>query len=403
VRPGGQRLDLWQAGVGAQGSCGERAPRKDNALCTTVKHSGAGYGPIRRGVAKSSAMRYRMRQAATAEDKGRAMSVVRAVAVAFAAALVSVGGDGMAFDVQGHRGARGLAPENTLAGFARALEIGVTTLEMDVAVTADGVVVVSHDPALNPDITRGPDGQFIAPPGAPIRSLTLDQLRRYDVGRIRPGSRYAALYPEQVPVDGERIPTLAEVLALTHRLGAEAVRFNIETKVFPDRPGLTVAPEEMAARLVAVLDEAGVVSRAIVQSFDWRVLAWFQANRPDVTLAWLTSAHGGADTVSPRGGRPSPWLAGHDPAAHGGSVPRMVHAAGGRLWSPDHRSLREDEVAEARALGLTVIPWTVNDPTAMDRLIAWGVDGIITDYPDRLRAVLARRGMALPAPVPSAR
>ena len=356
-----------------------------------------------REVAKSRAMRYRMRLTATAEDKGRAMSMVRAVVVAFAAAVVSVGGDGMAFDVQGHRGARGLSPENTLAGFARALEIGVTTLEMDVAVTADGVVVVSHDPALNPDITRAPDGQFIVPPGASIRSLTLDQLRRYDIGRIRPGSRYAALHPEQVPADGERIPTLAEVFALTRRLGAEAARFNIETKVFPDRPDLTVAPEEMAARLVAVLDEAGMTARTIVQSFDWRVLAWLQANRPDVTLAWLTSAHGNADTVSPRGGRPSPWLAGHDPAAHGGSVPRMIHAAGGRLWSPDHRSLREDEVAEARALGLAVIPWTVNDPAVMDRLIAWGVDGIITDYPDRLRAVMARLDMALPAPVASAR
>lgn len=348
-------------------------------------------------------MRYPMREAATAGDKGRAMLVVRAVAVAVAAALVSVGGDGMAFDVQGHRGARGLAPENTLAGFTRALEIGVTTLEMDVAVTADGVVVVSHDPALNPDITRGPDGQFIAPPGPPIRTLTLADLRRYDVGRIRPGSRYAALYPEQVAVDGERIPALAEVFALTRRLGADAVRFNIETKVFPDRPGLTVAAEEMAARLAAALDEAGVTPRAIVQSFDWRVLLWFQANRPDVTLAWLTSAHGRADTVSPRGGRPSAWLAEHDPAAHGGSVPRLVHAAGGRLWSPDHRSLREDEVAEAKALGLTVIPWTVNDPAAMDRLIDWGADGIITDYPDRLRAVMARRGMTLPAPVASAR
>ena len=348
-------------------------------------------------------MRYPIRKAATAEDKGRAMSVVRAVAAAFAAALVSVGGDGMAFDVQGHRGARGLAPENTLAGFTRALEIGVSTLEMDVAVTADGVVVVNHDPVLNPDITRGPDGQFIEPPGPAVRTLTLAELSRYDIGRIRPGSRYATLYSEQVPVDGERIPSLAEVFARTHELGADAVRFNIEVKVFPDRPGLTAAPEEMAERLAAVLDEAGVTSRAIVQSFDWRVLTWFQANRPDITLAWLTSAHGGADTLSPRGGRPSPWLAGHDPATHGGSVPRMVRAAGGRIWSPDHRSLGEDEVAEARALGLTVIPWTVNDPTAMERLIGWGVAGIITDYPDRLRAVMARRGMELPRPVVSTR
>lgn len=309
----------------------------------------------------------------------------------------------MAFDLQGHRGARGLAPENTLAGFARALAIGVSTLEMDIGVTADGVVVVSHDPALNPDITRGADGRYIDPPGPAIRSLTLAELRRYDVGRIRPGSRYAGLYPDQQAVDGERIPTLAEVVALTRRLGADTVRFNIETKLFPDRPDRTVPAEEMAERLAAVLETEGLAERAIVQSFDWRTLTWFQANRPGIALAWLTSAHGGADTVSPRGGRPSIWLAGHDPAAFGGSIPRTVQAAGGRIWSPDHRGLAEAEIAEAKALGLVVIPWTVNDPAVMDRLIGWGVDGLISDYPDRLRAVLARRGMDLPPQAGSAR
>lgn len=322
------------------------------------------------------------------------------VAALAATVLPTVGGIGMGFDLQGHRGARGLAPENTLAGFARALAIGVSTLEMDIAVTADGVVVVSHDPALNPDLTRGPDGRFIDPPGPAIRSLTLAELRRFDVGRIRPGSRYAALFPHQVPADGERIPTLAEVIALTRRLGAETVRFNIETKLFPDRPELTVPAEVMAERLAAVLAAAGVEGRATVQSFDWRSLAWFRAHRPGVALSFLTSAYGAADTVSPRGGAPSPWLAGHDPARFGGSIPRTVAAAGGRIWSPDQRGLTAAAVAEARALGLAVIPWTVNDPAAMARLIDWGVDGIITDYPDRLRAVLAARGLALPPPVP---
>lgn len=305
----------------------------------------------------------------------------------------------MAFDLQGHRGARGLAPENTLAGFARALAIGVTTLEMDIAVTADGVVVVSHDPALNPEITRGPDGSFIDPPGPPIRSLTLAELRRFDVGRIRPGSRTAALFPHQVPADGERVPTLAEVIALTRRSGAGSVRFNIETKLFPDRPHLTVSPEEMAERLVAVLEAEGVADRAMVQSFDWRSLRWVMANRPRVETAWLTTAA----TLAAQRGRPSPWLAGFDPAAHGGSVPRTVHAAGGRIWSPDHRTLTKAEVAEARALGLRVIPWTVNEPAEIERVLGWGVDGLISDYPDRLRAVLARRGIGLPDPIGSAR
>ncbi len=301
----------------------------------------------------------------------------------------------MAFDLQGHRGARGLAPENTLAGFARALSLGVTTLEMDIAVTADGVLVVSHDPTLNPEITRGPDGSFIDPPGPAISTLTLAELRRFDVGRIRPGSRLASLFPHQAPADGERIPTLAEVIALTRQSGAGSVRFNIETKLFPDQPHLTVSPEEMAERLVTLLESEGVAERACIQSFDWRSLRWVLANRPRIETAWLTTD----STVAARHGRPSPWLAGFDPAAYGGSIPRTVREAGGRIWSPDYRTLTEAQVAEAKALGLRVIPWTVNEPAEIDRIVGWGVDGLISDYPDRVRAVLSRRGLSLIDPV----
>src|SRR5436190_1407029 len=107
----------------------------------------------------------------------------------------------MAFDLQGHRGARGLAPENTLAAFARALEIGVTTLETDLAVTKDGVIVLSHDPVLNPDIVRGPDGQWLSAPGPAINTLTLEELKRFDIGRLDPSSKYARQFPDQKPAD----------------------------------------------------------------------------------------------------------------------------------------------------------------------------------------------------------
>src|SRR5215831_2778600 len=119
-----------------------------------------------------------------------------------------------AFDLQGHRGARGLAPENTLEAFATALKIGVTTLELDLGVSKDGVVVVSHDRVLNPDHTRGPDGEFLSGPGPRIHDLTLAELQTYDVGRLKPGTAYAAAFPQQRAVDGARIPTLSEVFSL---------------------------------------------------------------------------------------------------------------------------------------------------------------------------------------------
>ena len=166
-----------------------------------------------------------------------------------------------AFDLQGHRGARGLAPENTLEGFATALKIGVTTLELDLGVTKDGVVVVSHDRVLNPDHTRGPDGAFLNVPGPAIRALTLAELKQYDVGRLKPGTAYAAAFPQQRAVDGARIPALSEVFALAKRLGANDVRFNIETKLTPTSSAETPAPEAFAAAVAAVVRDSGMAAR----------------------------------------------------------------------------------------------------------------------------------------------
>jgi glycerophosphoryl diester phosphodiesterase len=286
-------------------------------------------------------------------------------------------------DVQGHRGCRGLRPENTLAGFQHAMALGVTTLELDIAVSADGVPVAHHDPALNPDITRGPDHAFLPAAGPPIRALDTAALAAFDVGRIRPGTRYAAEFPDQVPVDGARIPTLDRVAALV--AGAPVpVRLNIELKTFPDQPQLTVAPEAMAAAVLAVLDAHRLTPRATIQSFDWRSLDWLAANRPEVARAHLTSPR----TMDPL------WLGGRAPGAR--PAWQVALEAGAAIWSPHWRGLDARAVAEARAAGLSVLPWTVNEAPDMARLIGWGVTGIITDRPDRLRSVLREKGLPLP-------
>jgi glycerophosphoryl diester phosphodiesterase len=281
-----------------------------------------------------------------------------------------------AFDLQGHRGARGTAPENTLPGFAAALAVGVATLELDAGVTRDGVVVIHHDRRLNPDIARGPDGRWIEAPGPLLRELDFKALRRYDVGRLRPGSEYAARFPEQAPADGARIPRLAELFALVRKAGNDEVRFNIETKISPAAPAETLPPEAFARALVGEIRRAGVAARTTVQSFDWRTLHAVERAAPEIATVYLTGRR------------------------RGGSQPQAVHAAGGRIWSPHYEELDTAALVEARRLELKVVPWTVNEPGFIERLLDLGVDGIITDYPERVRAELARRGMPLPAPTP---
>jgi glycerophosphoryl diester phosphodiesterase len=304
-----------------------------------------------------------------------------------------------AFDLQGHRGARGLAPENTLDGFATALRIGVTTLELDVGVSKDNVVVVSHDRLLNPDHTRGPDGQFLPGPGPAIRTLTLAELKQYDVGRLKPGTAYAAAFPLQQPVDGARIPALSELFGLAKRMDADKVRFNIETKLTPRSGAETPDPETFAALVAAVVRTAGLAPRVTVQSFDWRTLTALQRIAPEIERACLTVETAEDDNIQRGRPGPSPWIAGLDIDDFGGSTPKLVAATGCHIWSPYYRNVSADLMTDARNAGIRVIPWTVNERADMTRLIDLGVDGLISDYPDRLRSVLAEKNIPLPAPV----
>jgi glycerophosphoryl diester phosphodiesterase len=305
-------------------------------------------------------------------------------------------GEAQAFDLQGHRGARGLAPENTLEGFAVALSIGVATLELDLAMTRDDVLVVSHDRKLNPDLTRSADGQFLQREGPAIRSLTVAEVQRYDVGRLTPGSAYAASFPGQKAADGARIPTLAELFDLVKTSGATHVRFNIETKITPTSGAETPDPDIFAAAVARAIRAAGVADRATVQSFNWRTLVAMKRVAPEIERVCLTAEALNFDTIQRGAPGPSPWLGGLDVDDFAGSVPRLVQAAGCAVWSPLYRNARPDDVAAAKALGLKVIPWTVNERADMERLVALGVNGIITDYPDRLRAVMAEKNMPLP-------
>ena len=255
------------------------------------------------------------------------------------------------FDLQGHRGARGLAPENTLAAFTRGLDAGVGTLELDIGVTRDGMVVIHHDERLNPAITRDAAGHWIAAPGPRLLDLSLAELKTYNVGTLKPGSAYAAQFPEQIPREREAVPRLAELFELVQLRGDRHVRFNIETKLTPDHPQDTVAPQAMVAALLAVITQYGMEGRASIQSFDWRTLKMVQALRPDIPTGCLSARLQNINTVAPA------WNAG---LALTSTLPQLVKSAGCAIWSPNFQDVDATAVADSHVQGLQVIPWTVN-------------------------------------------
>ena len=304
----------------------------------------------------------------------------------------------MGFDIEAHRGGRALMPENTLPAFANALSMGVDTLELDVGVTADGEVVVSHERGLNPDLARDAAGAYVAAPGTPFAKLRFTDVRSYDVGQLRPDSAYAKQFPDQRAVTGTHIPTLREVFALVRKSGNRSVRFNIETKIDPDHTDESLDPQGFVAKLLGVIEAEQFSDRVMIQSFDWRTLLLVQQQAPKIPTVYLTLQRGSAPTIVLD--KATNWTAGFSPADHGGSLPRTIKAAGGAVWSPYFGDVTVALVTEAHALGLRVVVWTVNKPEDMARMIETGVDGIISDRPDLLRQVVGEKGIALPAGTP---
>jgi glycerophosphoryl diester phosphodiesterase len=291
--------------------------------------------------------------------------------------------------VVGHRGAAGLLPENTLAAFKRGCELGVDAIELDVLVSADGQMIVHHDYKLKPEIARSADGPWISSGSNPaIKDLTLAQLKSYDIGRLQPKTAYAAQYPEQTAVDGERIPTFKEVIDLFKKSGAPSTRLFVEIKTSPEEPNLALPPESISERVVKMVRDEGIADRTWIISFDWRNLVHIQKIAPEIKTGYLTIDTPGTSNLKPKQPGASPWMAGIDIDDFNGSAPRAVKAAGGRIWSPYFRNLTPESLAEARQLGLLVSVWTPEKPEDLRKMIEMKVDAITTNRPDVLKKIL---------------
>jgi glycerophosphoryl diester phosphodiesterase len=270
------------------------------------------------------------------------------------------------FDIQGHRGARGLMPENSIPAFLKALDLGVTTLELDLAVSQDSQLVVSHDPVFNSHICSAPEGEPISEEEE--SSYRIFQMPYAEVSRFDCGSRGNAQFPEQVPTATYK-PLLKTVIdtveAYRSRHHLPPVEFNIETKSGPNGDNIShPAPETFAQLLYRELQRLHILDRSTVQSFDVRTLQAIHEIDPTVRLVLLVSNTDGLDAnLAALGFTPD-------------------------VYSPAYRLVDADLVEAVHSRGMKLIPWTVNEVDDMRRLKDLGIDGLITDYPNRAQSLL---------------
>jgi glycerophosphoryl diester phosphodiesterase len=307
-----------------------------------------------------------------------------------------------------HRGGAGLRPENTLTAFADAIARGCDGAELDVQLSKDNQLVIFHDFRLNPKICRGPDGKFLTKPTLKIMDLTLAELETYDVSHADPASDYPAAHPDLVASEVEHIPLLAEVIELA-KLSIKPFQLFVEIKTsFPDR-AMSASPEAVCEAALKVLKDGDYLDRAILVGFDWPALLHAKKIAPQVEC-WFTTLPSSwfADGTPPPEDDPpaepalqmvrywaktgtSPWAGGYDAIKYDGSILKAIKAAGGDGWFPSYTDATPENLAQARALGLKVGAWTVDDPAIMRPLIGEGIDAILTDRPDWLAEALAEK------------
>ena len=298
--------------------------------------------------------------------------------------------------IHGHRGARGLAPENTLTGFACASAIGVHGLELDVLISADEKMVVHHDPRLSSDLCRDASGNWVESSTPAIYALTEARLRTYDVGTMRPGSLQEARLPSQQGTNDEPIPMFSDLVGWWQTLTPDQPVLNIELKSDPRYPDESPDPDDYARIVVGELKQWHLLTSVWLQAFDWRLLQSIQRLSDQVFTGYLSSERNHDATVLQEG--VSPWLAGFDPCHFSSSLPEAIKAAGGRFWGPAFADLSKERVQEAQTLGLSVHTWTLNEDEAFHKAIEFGVDGITSDYPDRARSVMQAAGFSVAPP-----
>ena len=288
--------------------------------------------------------------------------------------------------IYGHRGARGVLPENTLESFKYLFENNIHAYETDILISKDFIPVITHDFRLDPSYTKDINDNWIEDENIKIIDLTYDQILQFDVGTLNKLSKYGRKFINQKSLQNQKIPKLSELLKLTSDNIVEDLLINLEIKSTPVEKNLTPEPDEMVKIIIDEVSRSNLEDRIIYSSFDWRVLREIKERGSKIPRAYLTS--GARGKIYDK----SPWLD-FTPLHNGVELPELIKALGGSAWHPNYKDVNKEIVQISHDKGLPVNVWTVNRESDMLRMIDYGVDGIMTDYPLKLKELCERKNI----------
>ena len=294
--------------------------------------------------------------------------------------------------IYGHRGARGDLPENTLESFKYLFENNINAYETDILISKDFIPVITHDFRLDPSFTKDNNGNWIEDENIKIFDLTYEELLKFDVGSINKLSRYGRRFINQKILENQKIPKLSELLDLSSKNVSDNLLINLEIKSTPDEENLTPTPEEMVKLVMQEVNKSTLQNKIIVSSFDWRTLTVMKKLYPEISRAYLTFQQQAGIKIKNTIYNRSPWMS-YLPFFENHELPKIIKSQGGEAWHPYHKDITKKLVDISHQENLPVNVWTVNKDYDMLKMVEYGVDGIMTDYPLRLKELCEKENI----------
>ena len=295
--------------------------------------------------------------------------------------------------IYGHRGARGEIVENSIEGFEHTFALGIKAIEFDVLISKDKIPVLFHDFHLTPSMTKDETGNWLKDPELKIFDKNYDELGRYNIASFDPESKYGKRFQNQKSVKNAKIPKLINLFELISKEDNKDIFLNLEVKSTPIRTGLTPSPTETVLLILKDIDKYKFEDRIIISSFDWRVLDELKKQNPRILRGFLTLQQD-LSTKKKTIFEGSPWMAKKFPSEDLFLLPKIIKSLEGHVWSAFYRDVTKQNIDLAHELGLAVNVWTVNRETDIIRMIEYGVDGIITDYPKKTQEICLSRNIS---------